>query len=76
MWHRWVIVSSTHPVSYEWFIGALEDIADKVAAPPFNCLPANEAKVIHMTNTLERKDVLVFGTPDVQMLHKNLNREV
>lgn len=48
-------------VSHQWFVGALEDIADKVAAPSFHCLPANKAKVIHVTNTLERKDHVVWG---------------
>lgn len=43
-------------VSHQRFVGALEDVTNKVAAPSFHCLPANEAKVIHMTNTLERKD--------------------
>lgn len=42
-----------YTISHQWFISALEDITHKVAVPPFHCLPANEAEVIHMTNTLE-----------------------
>lgn len=40
-------------VSYQCFIGALENIANK-AAPFFRRLPANEAKMIHVTNALEK----------------------
>lgn len=46
-------------ISYQRLVGALKDIANKVAVPSFHCLPANEAKVIHVTNTLERKDQAV-----------------
>lgn len=49
----------TFPVllmSHQWFISALEDVANKVAAPSFHRLPANKAKVIHVPNTLARKE--------------------
>lgn len=42
-------------VSYQRFISALKDIAHKMPAPSFHRLPANEAKVIYVTNTLKRK---------------------
>lgn len=41
-------------VSYQWFTGTLENIANKMAAPFFHCLPANEAKMIHVTNALKK----------------------
>lgn len=40
-------------MSHQWFICTLEDITHEVAVSPFHGLPANEAEVIHMTNTLE-----------------------
>lgn len=42
-------------MSYQWFIGTLKNITNKMAVPFFRCLPANEAKMIHMMNTLKRK---------------------
>lgn len=48
-------------VSYQEFIGALEHIANKMAVPFFHRLPANEAKMIHVTNALEKnKDMLLW----------------
>lgn len=49
-------------VSYQRFIGTLEKIANKMAAPFFHCLPANEAKMIRVTNALEkRKDTFTLN---------------
>lgn len=48
--------------SYQGFTGALEHIANKMAVPFFHCLPANEAKMIHVTNALEKTQRHVFVT--------------
>lgn len=52
-------------VSYQWFIGTLKNIANKMAAPFFHRLPANEAKMIHVTNALENTKTCFCDTDDI-----------
>ncbi len=40
--------------SHQSFVSTLENIANKLAASTFHRLPAYEAKVVHMTNTLKK----------------------
>lgn len=41
-------------VTHQRFVSALKDVADKMAVPLIHRLSANEAKVVHVANTLKR----------------------
>ena len=65
----WIEMTMHMPPSHQWFVCTLEDIANKVAAPSFHSLSANEAEVIHVTNTLRRYELQLLKS------HKDIQRQ-
>jgi len=47
--------------SHQSFVSTLENITNKLAASTFHRLPAYEAKVVHVTNTLMKEKEIHEG---------------